>query len=476
MFDVLIIGGGVVGCLIARELSKYKLKVCLLEKESDVAMGASGANSGIVHAGYDPKPGSFMAKFNIEGNNCFDELARELDVPFIRNGSLVLAFNEAEEQTLLELLENGKKNGVPRLSLLDKAETLKLEPNLSDKITRALYAPTAGITCPYSLTIAAAENAAENGVEFKLNQKVTGIQKTDGVFNISTQNAQYTAKFIINAAGVYTDEISKLAAAETYSITPNRGEYLLFDKCADKPNMVIFQVPSKLGKGVLVTPTAHGNLLVGPSSVKIEDKSNTTVSNEVLSYVMELGKKSFRQIKLKDTITQFAGIRALAEKEGDFIIEASRKLQGFIHVAGICSPGLTASPAIAKYVVKLLGAEGLELAENLNYNPIRKRIPAFEELPNDSRNELIKVNPLYGKIVCRCEHITEAEIVECIRRPVGATTLDGVKRRLRAGMGRCQGGFCSPAVLEILAKELNKAPQNITKNGEGSYILIGKTK
>ena len=475
MFDVLIIGGGVIGCLIARELSRYKLHICLIEKEADVAMGASGANSGIVHAGYDPQAGTLMAKFNMEGNALYEQLTRELDVPFQKKGSLVLAFDENDEQKLMDLLENGRKNGVPLLSILSKEEVLAIDPLISGKIKKALYAPAAGITCPYSLTIAAAENAVANGTGLYLNQNVCGITKQDEGFAVQTQTGMFTSRYVVNCSGAYADEICAIAGVERHEIVIRKGEYLLFDKTAVKPEKILFQVPSKLGKGVLVTATVHGNLLVGPSAENIQDREDTSISSEELSHIASLGMRSFPHISLKNTITQFAGLRTISKNE-DFIIEPSEKLRGFIHVAGISSPGLTASPAIAKYVVRLLDREGLVLDEKEDFNPIRKGIPAFAELSNEKRNELIGKNPLYGKIICRCEHISEAQIVESIHRPAGARTLDGVKRRVRAGMGRCQGGFCSPAVLEILARELNMPMQDITKCGGDSNILVGKTK
>ncbi|MHB1314668.1 MAG: FAD-dependent oxidoreductase [Christensenellales bacterium] len=475
MFDVLIIGGGVIGCLIARELSRYELNCCLLEKEWDVAMGASGANSGIVHAGYDPRAGTNMARFNREGRALFEQLSRELDVPFKKNGSLVLAFDENEEQKLARLMENGRKNGVPSLSLLSKEEVIFLEPHVSGAVRRALYAPSAGITCPYSLTIAAAENAVQNGAHLFTNQKVLSIEKKDGYFSVRTQSETFAAGFIVNCAGVYSDEISGLAGAETFGIRARKGEYLLFDKTADKPQRILFQAPAALSKGVLVTATVHGNLLVGPSATDTPDREDVSVTAEGLSYIAALGERSYPHFRLKDAIAQFAGLRAVSD-QNDFVIQPSEIQKGFLHVAGISSPGLTAAPAIARYVVCLLDREGFILREKKNFNPFRSGIKAFDNLSNEERNALIKKDPAYGKILCRCEHVTEAEIIESIRRPVGAKTLDGVKRRVRAGMGRCQGGFCSSSVIALLARELNVPLQEVTKRGGGSNILLGKTK
>jgi glycerol-3-phosphate dehydrogenase len=475
MFDVTIIGGGVIGCLIARELSRYELKICLIERESDVAMGASGANSGIVHAGYDPKPGTLKAKFNISGNLAFEQLTRELDVPLYRRGSLVLAFDEYEEQKLIGLLENGRENGVPSLALLSREEVQALEPLVSVNVTSALYAPTAAVTCPYSLTIAAAENAAANGAELYLNREVLGIESLDGVFTVRTTNGTFASRFVVNAAGVYAGAVSEMAGAENYAVKPRKGEYMLFDKTVLKPKHILFQAPGKMGKGVLVTETAHGNLLVGPSAKDVPDREDTSVTAEGLSYVAASGLKSFPHFRQGDAITEFAGLRAISESK-DFIIEPSERKKGFIHVAGIASPGLTAAPAIARHVARLLEGEGLALTEKKDFDPIRKGITAFHSLTSSEQNALIAADPTYGKIVCRCETISEAEIVESIRRPAGATTLDGVKRRVRPGMGRCQGGFCSSAVLRILSRELGLPLGDVTKRGRGSYILTGKTK
>lgn len=475
MFDVLIIGAGVIGSLIARELSAYELKICLLDKASDVAMGMSGANSGIVHAGYDPKPGSMKAKFNLQGNAMFEELCSNLDVPYEKKGSLVLAFDDYEEQKLIELFENGRKNQVPLLSLISKDEVLALEPLLSADVKSALFAPTAAITCPYSLTIAAAENAVENGVVLKLGERVTHITLMDGVYHTTTQNAEYTSKYIVNAAGVFADEISAFAGAEKLTIHSRKGEYILFDKTVLKPDKIIFQSPSRAGKGVLVTATVHGNLMIGPSATDILGKNDVSVTSEGLSHVIAAAMRSFPHIHPKDAITQFAGLRANAA-EKDFIIQPSALQRGFIQVAGIASPGLTAAPAIAKYVAMLLYDEGLQRKPKGNFYPKRRRIPCFNEMTRDERNALIQENPLYGKIICRCENVSEAEIIESIQRSAGATTLDGVKRRVRAGMGRCQGGFCSSAVLSILARELKQPPVEITKCGAGSNILAGYTK
>lgn len=475
MYDVLIIGGGAIGCLTARELTKYALKICLIEKEADVAMGASGANSGIVHAGYDSVPGTLKARFNVEGSALFEKLARELDIPYQKKGSLVLALCNEDIQTLEKLMENGVKNRVFSLSLLSKEEARNLEPLLSTDVKGALYAKTAAITCPYSLTIAAAENAVLNGAEFKLNQNVCGIRREEGYFAVRTQNETFFAKTLVNAGGIHADEISALAGAERCRIIPCKGEYLLFDKNSVKPGKTLFPPPSAYGKGVLVTPTVNGNLLIGPSAKNIEDKEDTATSAEAMEQIILNAKRIFPHIPLKDTITQFTGNRAVMESY-DFFIRPSEMQKGFIHVAGISSPGLTAAPAIAKYVANLLEQEGLELKENKNFNPERKSIPAFASLSNKERNALIMENPSFGKIVCRCEQITEAEIIKSIRRPLGAATLDGVKRRVRAGMGRCQGNFCSFAILKILSEELKKPLEKITKSGGISFILTGKTK
>lgn len=476
MYDVAIIGAGVIGASIFRELTKYDLKVTVLEKENDVSMGTSKANSAIVHAGYDPKVGTLMAKYNVKGNEMFEDLCKELSVPFKRNGSLIIAFSEEDMETVKNLYENGNKIGVKGLQILSKEEVLEKEPNLSHDIVGALYAPTGGIVGPYEYTIALMENAVSNGGELKLRSEVKNIVKENDIFKITTTDGKVIeAKYVINAAGVHADEIHNLIAKESFKIIPRKGEYFVMDKTQGKlVSSTIFQCPSKLGKGILVTPTVHGNLLVGPDAQDIEDKEDKSTAAERLDYIRETSKRTTDKVNFRESIRNFAGLRATPDR-GDFIVEEAEDVKNFIDVAGIKSPGLSSAPAIAEDVVKILNGCGLELKENKNFNPRREEI-VFMELSPEEKAEVIKKDPRYGKIICRCESITEGEIVNAIHRSFGSITLDGVKRRCRPGMGRCQGGFCGPKVQEIIARELNIPMEDIYQEKDGSYILVGKTK
>ena len=476
MYDVAIIGAGVIGASIFRELTKYDLKVTVLEKENDVSMGTSKANSAIVHAGYDPKVGTLMAKYNVKGNEMFEDLCKELSVPFKRNGSLIIAFSEEDMETVKNLYENGNKIGVKGLQILSKEEVLEKEPNLSHDIVGALYAPTGGIVGPYEYTIALMENAVSNGGELKLRSEVKNIEKENDIFKITTTDGKVIeAKYVINAAGVHADEIHNLIAKESFKIIPRKGEYFVMDKTQGKlVNSTIFQSPSKLGKGILVTPTVHGNLLVGPDAQDIDDKEDKSTAAERLDYIRETSKSTTNKVNFRESIRNFAGLRATPDR-GDFIVEEAEDVKNFIDVAGIKSPGLSSAPAIAEDVVKILNGCGLELKENKSFNPNREEI-VFMELSPEEKAEVIKKDPRYGKIICRCESITEGEIVNAIHRSFGSITLDGVKRRCRPGMGRCQGGFCGPKVQEIIARELNIPMEDIYQEKDGSYILVGKTK
>lgn len=476
MYDVAIIGAGVIGASIFRELTKYDLKVTVLEKENDVSMGTSKANSAIVHAGYDPKVGTLMAKYNVKGNEMFEDLCKELSVPFKRNGSLIIAFSEEDMETVKNLYENGNKIGVKGLQILSKEQVLEKEPNLSHDIVGALYAPTGGIVGPYEYTIALMENAVSNGGELKLRSEVKNIEKENDIFKITTTDGKVIeAKYVINAAGVHADEIHNLIAKESFKIIPRKGEYFVMDKTQGKlVNSTIFQCPSKLGKGILVTPTVHGNLLVGPDAQDIDDKEDKSTAAERLDYIRETSKRTTNKVNFRESIRNFAGLRATPDR-GDFIVEEAEDVKNFIDVAGIKSPGLSSAPAIAEDVVKILNGCGLELKENKNFNPRREEI-VFMELSPEEKAEVIKKDPRYGKIICRCESITEGEIVNAIHRSFGSITLDGVKRRCRPGMGRCQGGFCGPKVQEIIARELNIPMEDIYQEKDGSYILVGKTK
>jgi len=475
MFDITIIGAGVIGCSIARELSKYQLKVCVLEKGEDVSVGTSKANSAIVHAGFDAKPNSLKGKLNVKGNAMFDKLAEELDFHFKRIGSLVLCFSEEDMPALKKLKEQGEKNGVPNLEIISKEKLREIEPNLSEQVVAALHAPSGAIVCPYEMTIALAENAYDNGVEFKLGTEVEEIEKSNNGYIIKTNKEEITTKLIINAAGLHSDEINNMISNNKIHIIPRKGQYCLFDKAiGDMVKRTIFQLPTKMGKGILVTPTVDGNILVGPNAEDIEDKLDVTTSGAGLEEVVEKARKSVKEIPMNQIIASFSGVRAHSTVD-DFIIGEAEDAENFINAAGIESPGLSSAPAIAEMVEKIV-INKLLPRKNETFNPIRKGIPKFREMTNEERKKIIEEIPQYGRIVCRCEMVTEGEILEAIRRPLGAKTLDGVKRRTRAGMGRCQAGFCSAKTIDILARELNVERIEISKFGGASKFLVGKNK
>ncbi len=473
MYDIAIIGGGITGGMIARTLSKYKLDICILEKENDVAMGATKANSAIVHAGFDAEPETLKAKLNVRGAEMMEKVCSELGVKYKNNGSLVIGFSEDDEKLLNELLERGFKNGVKGLRILGKEEIKKLEPNLKDEIRCALYAPSAGIVCPYGLAIAAVGNAMDNGACLKLNFKVKEISETSGGFVIKSDKESVAAKIVINAAGVYADEVAGMIGDKSFKITPRKGEYILLDKeCGKTVSNTIFRTPGKMGKGILVTPTVDGNLLLGPTAENIEDKEDKSTSSEGYLKIINEALENADNIDLSKTVTSFCGLRATGDT-GDFIINLSEK--NFINVAGIESPGLSASPAIAEYVENMI-KDIMPLELNENYNPIREPAHAFSDMSIEEKNEVIKKDSSYGKIVCRCEKITEGEILKEMRRNPRPSDADGIKRRTRAQMGRCQGGFCGPYITELIARELNTDYEKVTKSGGSSLINLKKTK
>ncbi len=475
MYDVIIIGAGVSGAASARELSRYNVNVCVLEKEHDVCCGTTKANSAIVHAGFDAANGSLMAKLNVRGNEMMEQLSKDLDFSFKRNGSLVICRSEEDMPNLQALYERGVKNGVKDLRIISREELVEMEPNITDDAVAALYAPTGGIVCPFNLNIALAENANVNGVEFKFNTEVIDIKKVDDHFEIETNNGTYEAKYIVNAAGVYADKIHNMVSVDKMHITPRRGDYCLLDKTAGgHVSKTIFALPGKYGKGILVTPTVHGNLLIGPTAVDIEDKEGINTTAEGLDEVISKAGASVKNIPMRQVITSFAGLRAHEDRH-EFIIGEVEDCPGFINCAGIESPGLSSAPAIGEMVANIL-KEKMGLEEKDNFIATRKGIVDPEELSLEERKQLIKENPAYGNIICRCEMVTEGEIIDAIKRPLGATSLDGVKRRTRAGMGRCQSGFCAPRTMEILARELGVDMSEITKSGKGSEIIVGTNK
>ncbi len=474
-YDVAVVGAGVVGALIARELSRTNLRVALLEKCNDVAMGTTKANSAIVHGGFDAANGTLKAKLNVRGTELMPQLCETLHVPYRNNGSLVLAFSDEEMQHVQTLFERGQKNGVPRLSVLDKAAVLALEPHVSGEVVGALLSETAGIVCPYELTIAAAENAVENGVDFIRNCAVTAIDKAPDGFTMQTTCGAIEAAYIVNAAGIHSDDIARMIGDDSISLVARKGEYYLLDKAYGYiADHTIFQCPNKMGKGVLVTPTVDGNLLIGPSALDVDDKEDVDTTAEGLQFVLEKAKRSVPELNLRGAITSFAGLRAHPTTD-DFIIGFSDKSDRFVNVAGIESPGLSAAPAIAEMVYEML-LEKTKFAERADFKPDRKAPVRFRNMTKAEREALIAKNKAYGRVICRCETITEGEILDAIHAPAGARDVDGVKRRTRAGMGRCQGGFCGSKVVEILSRELGVPMNEITKFGGNSKILFEKTK
>lgn len=474
-YDVAIVGAGVVGGLIARELSRFQIKVALLEKYNDVAMGTTKANSAIVHGGFDAQNGTLKAKLNVEGTAMMPEVCEKLSVPFKKNGSVVVAFSEKEMEHIKILYERGIKNGVPELSIIDRDELRRIEPNISDEAVGALLSKSAGIVCPYELTIAAVENAVTNGVELIRNCEVKAIDENDNGYVISTTAGTINAKYIINAAGNFSDELAQMVGDNSIELVPRKGEYYVLDKSVGNlANHTIFQCPNEMGKGILVTPTVDGNLLIGPTALNIEDKDDTTTTPEGLREAVQKALKSVPIVSIRNAITSFAGVRAHPVND-DFIIGWCPTSANFINVAGIESPGLSSAPAVAVFVREIL-EEKLALTEKENYTETRETPVRFRHLSDEERVELIKKNPAYGRIVCRCETITEGEIIDAIRAPGGARDVDGVKRRTRAGMGRCQGGFCGSKVVEILARELGVSMSEITKFGGDSKIIYERTK
>ncbi|MBQ7954977.1 MAG: NAD(P)/FAD-dependent oxidoreductase [Lachnospiraceae bacterium] len=484
MYDVIVIGAGVTGSAIARELSKYERNVAVIEKASDICEGTSKANSGIVHAGYDAVPGTLKAKLNVAGNEKMESLSKELDFPFRRNGSLVLMFEEEDRPALEALYERGLTNGVKDLRILTPEEVRKIEPGVTKQVAGALYAPTGGIVCPFGLNIALAENACDNGVSFFLDTEVLGIEKKrdeQGTYyricTGSRKNGEtiFESRVVINAAGVYADYIHNMVSEKKMTITPRKGEYCLLDKTEGKLiKSTVFQLPSKMGKGILVTPTVHGNLLVGPTAQDIDDKEGVNTTALGLETVMSKASRSVETLSGKKIITSFAGLRP-HEDGGDFIIEEVTDASGFIDAAGIDSPGLSCVPVIGEYVADIVNKIS-PAPRKKNFIATRKGVPSMAEATERERQALIAENPAFGQVICRCEMVTEGEILNAIHRTLGATTLDGIKRRTRAGMGRCQAGFCAPKTVEILARELGVDMEQITKAGGNSGFLDGTNK
>lgn len=473
-YDVIIIGGGVVGCAAAFELSRYCARVLLLEKENDVADATTKANSGIVHAGYDPEPGTLMARLNVRGCERMPQLCADLDVPFRQTGSLVLAFGEKDNAHIRRLYENGIANGVPELSLLSGDEVRALEPNVNPAVTGALLAKTAGVVSPWELALALGETAVRNGVEIRCNAEVTGLQKNDSGYTVQTADGEYSTRFLVSAAGVSCGRVRAMLREPDYEIRPSKGEYYLLDKAeSGLTSRVLFVCPNENGKGVLVSPTAHGNIIVGPNAQSCAP-DDTATSSDGLAFVRKESARIMPGLQLRGNIRNFAGVRANSD-QSDFRIGEVPGCPGFIEAACIKSPGLTSAPAIAEEIVRLLQNAGLTLRSNPSFRGTR-RVIRFNRLSHEERAALIRRDPAYGRVICRCETVTEGEIRAALRSPIPPTTVDAVKRRCGTGMGRCQGGFCGPRVHALLAEFLGVPLDAVEQDKNGSRILIAETK
>ena len=472
--DIVIIGGGITGLAIAHALSKYSLDIIVLEKNPELSSGSTKANSGICHAGYDPEPGSLKAQLNVRGNKLYRELQDDLELPIDWPGALIVATSDEECESMHKLRDRAKQNGVP-VELWSREKVLAKEPNLTDNVICALWAPTGGIMWPFGVALAFGENAVLNGAKIFTDTAVTGFETAAGKLTaVCTSKGIIATKFVVNAAGLYADDISAMAGDNSFKINPRKGEYILFDtSVSDFVKTPIFPCPTAVSKGILVSPTTHGNVFIGPDAQNIDDKTDVSTSLSGFAEIISGARKLYPNIPLQGAITNFAGLRAAADGSGDFVIRASA-VPGLIHAAGIQSPGLTAAPAVAELIVQILSEQGCALAPNANFQPRNPRKAVFKEMNDSEKAQLIKINPLYGRVVCRCETITEGEIVAAIHNPVGARTVDGVKRRVRAGMGRCQGGFCGPRVVQILARELNVPITEIKKDAEESNLFFEK--
>jgi glycerol-3-phosphate dehydrogenase len=475
-YDIIIIGGGVIGCAVARNLCKYDLDICVLEKEADLAMGTTKANSGVVHAGYAAEREYIKRDFCIRGNKLYSKAAEELNFPFKRIGSFVVALENEHIKKLEDYRKKGVEDGIHDLELiLDTEEIKRMEPNLTDDVVGALHAPSAGITSPYELTFALAENAAMNGVKFFRNQEVMKIKHQQYTFTVTTRTDEFKGSNLINCAGLYSAEISKMLGLDYFNIIPRKGEYILFDRNEIQLNKVLFPTPTEISKGILVCPTMHNNTFVGPNAQNITDLDDTSTTTSGLKEILEGGRELIPNLPLDATIRNFAGLRAVPTPQYDFIID-NTDIYGFINVAGILSPGLTSCMAIAERVQEYLELLGVQMKVKEDYDPNRPKPERFKDYSKEEIDKKIKENPAWGRIICRCETIPEKEIIDAIHAPVGARTIDGIKFRCRPGMGRCQGGFCRPRVIEILSRELDVPYEEITKKGEDTNVLIAKTK
>ena len=475
--DVVVIGAGAVGCAVARELSKYKVDVIVVDKNEDVGGDASKSNSAIIHTGYDAAPGTLESQLVVAANPMYDEIARDLDVPFARIGAILPAITDEQYEKLPEIKEKAFRNHVYDVEFKTGAELLEMEPNLNPEVKGGLYIPRESIIDPFILVQAYAENAYANGVQFLLSTKVTGIKTEDGkVKSVETTAGEIETKYVINCAGLYCDEIAEMVGKAEYKVVARKGQFFILDKNTScQVEHIVLPIPTKVTKGKLMCPTIHGNMLVGPTAEDQPSKTEKTITPEGLASIAADVRNLIPNVQLRDTITQYAGLRPNRVPEG-LHFDTWDDLYGYINLSGVRSTGLTLSLAMGKYVVQQMLYLGADLKLKDNFIRQRKGIVRFKELSREEQDALIKENPLYGNIICRCETITEGEIVDAIRRPLGARTMDAVKRRVRAGMGRCQGGFCGPKVLEILAREWGCDPTDINKNNAGSYMVTGLTR
>ncbi len=477
-YDIIIIGAGIIGSMVARYLSGYELDILMIEKEIDVGMCPSSANSAIIHAGYDPEPGSLKAKLNVEGNRLWENLAGELDIPFKRTGSYVVSFGQEEFKKLQNLYEKGVNNGVPMMKILKRNEFLNKEPIINPGVSGALWTPTAGVIDPFGAVLAAAENAVMNDVKINFNTKFEDfIFDGSRITGIRTNLTDYASKWVINCAGLYSDDVMhKANLRPEFKITPRKGEYLIFDASKFSLNNILFPVPTEKGKGILVSTTVHGNVMIGPNAMEIDNKSDPSTTTEGLNEIIEGARKLVPSLNIRDVIAMYSGIRARGNADRDFVIEIPKNIEGFINLGGIESPGFASAPAIAVMVINLLAESGFSMKPKSKWNPLRRTKPSFHKLSHKEKAELIKKNPSYGRIVCRCEEIMEGEIIDAIHSLVPARTYDGIKRRTWLGTGRCQGAFDTPRVIDILSNELGIPVSDVTKKGKGSEIVFRGTK
>ena len=473
--DVLIIGAGAVGCSIARELPKYQVRVLVVEKKEDVGGDASKANSAIIHTGYDASPDTLESQLVVAANPMYDKLTKDLDVPFSRIGGILPAINQEQYEKLPALKEKAFKNRVYDVEYLSGKELLKMEPNLNPETKAGLYIPRESIIDPFLLVVGYAENAQQNGADFLLGTEVTGIHKEQGkITAVETTAGEISCKWVVNAAGLHCDEIAAMVGKNDYTVNPRKGQFYVLDKNTScKVEHIILPIPTKVTKGKLMCPTIHGNMLVGPTAEDLSDKEDRSTDAAGLKSVAEDVRHLIPNVNLRDTITQYSGLRPNRNPEG-LHVDTYDDLKNYVNLSGVRSTGLTASASLGKYVAQTLLKLGMPAEMNPDFNPVRKGIVRFRELTREQQDQMIQKNPLYGRVICRCE--TEGEIVSAIHSPIPARSMDAVKRRVRAGLGRCQGGFCGPRVLEILAREMGVSAEEINKNDKGSYMIAGKVR